>query len=608
MEGFLPIVIIAVVIIVALFIIGLIMARMYVKATQEMAFVRTGLGGKKVIKEGGAIVLPVLHQIIWVKLSTLKLIVAKKNEDALITKDRMRVDVTAEFYMRVKPDDGGIASAAQTLGNRTQKIESLKDLIEGKFVDGLRAVAAEMAMEELHEQRSEFVQKVQNNVSGDLNKNGLELETVSLTGLDQTDISHFNENNAFDAEGKTKLTQIIEGKKKERNDIEKQNEVEIEKRNLEAEKEKLEINKENEYAALKQGREVANKKAEEDASIAKIKAEQDKEAKEAEISAEKAVEVSRVAANKELEEKEIEKEQAIKEATIGKDKAVELANQQRDIEVAKKSEEKSKADQEANVALAEAVSAEEKVKTARETEVAERSKSVAVIKAKEVEESAAQQILVKASAEKDAAQNKAEAIKVEATAKADAVKITAEAKEKDYKVDAEGKEKLNEAENKLSDEIITMRIKLETIAKMSTIIEASVKPIEKIDAFKVINVSGLTGGHANGNGNGNGHGTSATPQNLVEQLLQYRASAPMIDDLIKGLNLGDGLPDLVNKSTEKLSQFTPPAPAPNDDPVLVDVETEIQKNDEISADDMSGDNGQSRKKRKRNRREAETQL
>ena len=63
---------------------------------------------------------------------------------------------------------------------------ALKELVEGKFVDALRAVAAEMAMEELHEQRVNFVQKVQPAVSEDILKNGLELESVSLTGLDQT--------------------------------------------------------------------------------------------------------------------------------------------------------------------------------------------------------------------------------------------------------------------------------------------------------------------------------------------------------------------------------------------------------------------------------------
>ena len=54
-----------------------------------------------------------------------------------------------------------------------------------------------MAMEELHEKRVDFVQKVQQVVSEDLHKNGLELETVSLTGLDQTGFKYFNENQSI---------------------------------------------------------------------------------------------------------------------------------------------------------------------------------------------------------------------------------------------------------------------------------------------------------------------------------------------------------------------------------------------------------------------------
>ena len=312
MENFsnlVPIIIIATVGLLGLLIIGLIIARMYVKASAEMAFVRTGMGGKKVIKEGGAIVLPVLHQIIWVKLSTLKLVIGKGKEDALITKDRMRVDVKVEIYLRVKPETESIATAAQTLGERTQDPSKLKELIEGKFVDGLRSVAASMDMKDLHEQRADFVQKVQESVKEDLRKNGLELETASLTGLDQTAIEYFNDNNAFDAEGKTKLTEIIERKKKERNDIEKDNSVLIEQKNLDTEKKSLDIKREQEYARLSQEREVANRKAEEDAAKAQIEAEQNRLSNEAKIASEKKIKTSQIIANRDLEEESIRKDQ-----------------------------------------------------------------------------------------------------------------------------------------------------------------------------------------------------------------------------------------------------------------------------------------------------------
>lgn len=49
-------------------VIGLIFAKLYKRATKEMAFVRTGFGGEKIIKDGGAIVLPVLHETISVNM------------------------------------------------------------------------------------------------------------------------------------------------------------------------------------------------------------------------------------------------------------------------------------------------------------------------------------------------------------------------------------------------------------------------------------------------------------------------------------------------------------------------------------------------------------
>ena len=180
---------IAGVILVALIVLGLILTRLYRRASKEVSFVRTGFGGEKVIMNGGAMVLPVLHEIIPVNMNTLRLEVRRAAQQALITRDRMRVDVMAEFYVRVKPSAESIATAAQTLGMKTMSPDELKDLVEGKFVDALRAVAAEMAMEELHEKRVDFVQKVQQVVSEDLFKNGLELETVSLTGLDKPALS-----------------------------------------------------------------------------------------------------------------------------------------------------------------------------------------------------------------------------------------------------------------------------------------------------------------------------------------------------------------------------------------------------------------------------------
>jgi len=542
-----------VIIVIAFIVIGIIFARLYKRASKELAFVRTGFGGQKVVLNGGALVFPVLHEVIAVNMNTIRLVVSRRNEQALITKDRMRVDATAEFYLRVKPDLDAIAFAAQTLGQRTISPDQLKELMEGKFVDALRAVAAEMEMEELHEKRTDFVQKVQNAVKADLEKNGLELETVSLTGLDQTDKMFFNANNAFDAQGLTKLTQTIEEKRKARNDIEQNTSVAIKKKDLEAEKERLELEREEEFAKVSQQRAIANQTAIESASISKEKAEMDKLAAEAVILSKKQIEMAQIQANRELEEQRILNEQAVKQQDIEREMSVELTNQDRDIAVANKSQERSKAEKDARLAEAQTAAAQEKVITARETEIANRNKEIAVIKATEEAEQEAVGIKVAANAEKLSAQDKAEAIKTIAVAEAEAVKIKASADDVKYKVEAEGAEKLNAAENVLSAEIIKMRIQIETLKQAAAIIEASMKPIEAIKDMRVINIGGMSellgGNSGSGNGGNSGNGENFSDQ-LVSGLLKYRGLGPLVDNVLKEVGIDPSSVQGLTKSLE----------------------------------------------------------
>ncbi len=536
-------------IILALITLGMIFTRLYKRASKEMSFVRTGLGGEKVIMNGGAIVLPILHEIIPVNMNTLRLAVERANEQALITKDRMRVDVLAEFYVRVKPINESIAFAAQTLGIRTTQPDLLKELIEGKFVDALRAVAAEMEMVDLHEQRVDFVQKVQQVVSEDLLKNGLELESVSLTGLDQTNKKYFNPDNAFDAEGLTILTQEIESRRKIRNDIERDTAVEIEKKDLETRRLSLEIKKEEEYAVLQQEREISIRRASQVAEIATEESEQRKVAENSKIFADQEIEQKRIASEKETEQARISKEQLIEEKNIEKDKSIELSNQDREIAIAEKSKMQSIAQAEADEARAQAVKAEELVKTVRETEVAERTKSIELVLASQEAEKDAISIKVGAEAEKQAAEDQAEAQRILAHGLADKIiisaksdneaeKLKAEAKAIEYKVQAEGKESINNASNILSAEQIAMQIKLKLIEQLPEIIAQSVKPMEQIDSIKILQVDGLTqAGQTSDGQTVNSTSSDSLPDQLVNSALKYRAQSPIVDSLLKELNL-----------------------------------------------------------------------
>ena len=517
--------------------IGFVFARLYKRSTKELAFVRTGLGGQKVIMDGGAIVLPVFHERVLVNMNTLKLEVLRRERESLITRDRMRVDVTAAFFVRVKQTEEAVSTAAQTLGARTMSPNELKTLVEDKFVDSLRATAATMTIQELQDKRRDFVQAVQNAVAEDLEKNGLELESVSLTSLDQTDKQFFNPNNAFDAEGLTRLTEQTEARRKQRNDVEQDTEVQVRTKNLEASRVKLTIEKDQEFATLAQKREVEVARAEQIALIAAQQAERSREAETVKIEAERQVGQRRIEAEREIKAAEIEKNLVIQTREIEQErqaelkradqrKQVEIARQDTQIAIATKSREQSEADAAANLARAEAVKAEETVNTARQVAVAERDKAIQLIEASKDAEQNAIAVKVSASAEKEAAIDRAEALTIEAKAR-QAAAIA----------EAEGRRAINEALNMLSAAQIDLQVRTQLLQQLPNILAQAVKPMENIDSIRIVQVNGMPG-QGGSEGSGGAHGATF-PEQVMNSALQYQIAKPIVDAVMQDAGLSN---------------------------------------------------------------------
>ena len=439
--------------------------------------------------------------------------------------------------------------AAQTLGTRTTRAEEVKKLMESKFVDVLRAVAAEMTMTEMHEQRADFVQKVQQSVANDLEKNGLELESVSLTGFDQTDLQFFNENNAFDAEGRARLAKIIEEKRKETNDIQQENRIQIEQRNLEAEKLSLNIKRDEEEARIQQEQSLAFKRQEQKAEIAKQREQKEQEERQAEIAKEKAISSSEIEKQQTIEAREIEKRKAIDEARILQLQQIEVAEQNKQIAIANKSEEESAARAKAAEAEKLKVEKEEAVITTRQVAEANRRMEIEVIDARKEAEREAVNITVEAEAKREAAINTSEAILTEARASADAKKLQAEADEKVFAVEAAGKKAMYEAENTLKDEQIDLQRSLAILKILPDIIANAVKPLENIDGIKILQGYGNSLGGAGGSGESGGTGLA---DQVTSAALNYRANAPLVDSLLREVGLVDAedgtLEDLIQGS------------------------------------------------------------
>ena len=531
---------------------------LYLRSSKERAFVRTGLGGQKVVLDGGAFVLPIVHDVIPVNMNTLRLEVSRGRDKALITKDRMRVDVIAEFYVRVAAKPDAVAAAAQTLGLRTMEPEQLKELVEGKFVDALRTAAAEMTMEELHEKRGSYVKRVREAVAGDLTKNGLELEAASLTQLDQTSMEFFNPSNAFDAEGLTRLTEQIEQRKKQRNDVEQDTLIAIRNKNLEAEKLSLEIDRESEHARLAQQREVEIARARQRAEVTAERAQREQAAEGAQISAKQAIDAARIRSEQSIEQERIGKERAIQAAEIERRQALELAEQQRAIAVARESKAQSEAQAEAERARAEAVSAEEKVFTAREVEMAERKKAIELIAAAQAAERDALRLTSAAQAEKDASADRGAALRAQAEADADAEKIKAMALRVRAEIEAEAQRLMNEAHNMLTPEARMSALRMKLVEKAEAIIRESVRPMERIEGIKILHVDGL-GGSGGSNGVDAGGGNFA--DGVVNSALRFRAQAPLVDQLLREIGIeGGDIQRLVGGSSGAAAALPPASP------------------------------------------------
>jgi len=544
----------AVIIAIILIAVGIWLVRsFYRRSSKEIAFVRTGLGGQKVIIDGAAFVIPIFHDVTEVHLSTLRLSVTCDKEQALISKDRMRVDVAVDFYIRVRKEVDSVTIAAQTLGRKTGKPDELREMMKGKFVDALRATAAGMTLEMLHEQRGQFIKAVGQAVAESLIKNGFELESASLTDLDQTDMEYFNPSNAFDAEGLTRLTDEIERRKKTRNDIEQDTLIQIRSKNLETDKLSLDIERESEYARLSQEKDLEFRRAWQQAEVARERAERKRDTQVADIISGEQIEKARIASERQLKQDRIEQQRDIEAMEIERRKLIELAEHARTVAVAESSEAETAARAKADEKRAAGISAEEAIFTARERAQADRKKEVELIMtALEVEKDQLRQ-KTRIATEKAVAAGRAEIARIDADAFALAEETRSKAYRIRHQVESEGVRLMAEANNIASPEARASALRLRLVEKLDAIIRESVKPLEKIEGIKVVHLDGLTVPA----GGGSPEGEGGLTDRLVSSALRYRVQAPIVDHLLSeiGINISD--PSKLAQLLDKLQKDRP---------------------------------------------------
>ena len=317
----LALIIAAVVVVIAVY----LLRSLYRRSTKETAFVRTGFLGERVVVNGGAFVIPVLHEITPVNMNVMRIEVRRGEQTALITRNRMRVDLIAEFFVRVHSGKDSVAAAAQTLGRRTLQPDGVRELLEGKFAAAMRTIAAQMTLEEMHELRGDYARHVKETASEALALNGLELESVAIVDLDQTSLEFFDPSNAFDAEGLTQLTESIENRRKIRNEIEQRTLVDIRDQNLQSQRRMLDIDRETEYARLEQEREIEVRRAGQRSELARERALRDQESEQAQLTSREVVERARLTQERNITEERIKSEEETQRREIARRRALDEA-------------------------------------------------------------------------------------------------------------------------------------------------------------------------------------------------------------------------------------------------------------------------------------------
>lgn len=544
---------------------------LYKKAPADAALVISG-GKSKSVVFGGKIVNPLTKATQLVSLNTMQLLVQRTGPDALITKDSLRVDIEAQFYVKIEPNEHDVLSAVASLGDKTLEPENVKALLEGKLVGILRSVAATMDLQELHEKRQDFSDQVRESCKDDLEQNGFQLESVAVTNLDQTPLDQLDENNRFDVVAIQTINQEVQERQTRTERIKHENRVKQEEDKLRADlairqqeeatqTESLEVERRLAFAQETQRKEVATNKAEQERVIKEAELQQQQALEEARIRQEEVVqssqiqqkqrvETARIDQERQVQEAEVEQERTVEEARIRQQQAIEEANIVRrialvernreeketqaasEIQIAVKEKEREIVSTDRLAATAERTKAEAQVLTVEAIEEAERNSRIALIKAEQEadEERVAKERL--ANAEAYAVIEAAKAEREAATLRAEAQKILAEALLVEARAQAEGEEALIEAKNTADQRILNNEALLKLIQSLPEVTGELMKPAEQIESIRILDLGG------NGAGNGAPGGNMGK---LFGSILQAGAALPMLKEVLNfgGINTQD---------------------------------------------------------------------
>ncbi|MFO1749728.1 flotillin family protein [Pseudomonas aeruginosa] len=427
---------------VVLLVVGLLalFKAFYIKVPQGTALIVNDMSSTPKVHFTGALVYPVIHLKEFMRISLITLEVDRRGKDGLICRDNMRADITVAFYLRVNETQDDVLKVAKAIGvDRASDRSAVNELFNAKFSEALKTVGKQFDFVQLFENRQDFRDRIIEVIGNDLN--GYVLEDVAIDYLEQTAKNSLDPSNILDAEGIRKITELTATQNVITNELERNEELAIKKKNVETREAALALERQQADAEARQKREIETIRAREEAETARVKEEERLKAEQARIQAQQEIDVRTENHQREVEVAQQNRQRAvvIEVEKVTRAKDLEIVAREREVELQKIEKEKALEEQRKNIAnvIRERVAVEktvaqeeERIKEVREVSEAERVKQVILLQAQaEAEQELVRQVK---QAEADEARSKHKAVEINTMAQAEleAASKQAEAKKR----------------------------------------------------------------------------------------------------------------------------------------------------------------------------------
>lgn len=417
---------VGVVIVFLLGILGMFKA-FYNKVPQGTALIVNDLSSSPKVHFTGAIVYPVIYKKELMKISLITLEVDRRGKDGLICRDNMRADITVAFYLRVNETPQDVLKVAKAIGaERASDKAAVNELFNAKFSEALKTVGKQIDFVKLFENRQEFRDRIVEVIGNDLN--GYVLEDVAIDYLEQTSKASLDPSNILDAEGIRKITELTAAQNVITNELERNEQLAITKKNVETREAMLALERQQADAEARQKREIATIQAREQAETAKVQEEERLKSEQARITTQETLDIREQNRMREVEVAEQNRQRAvvIEIEKVHRAKDLEIVSREREVELQRIDKEKALEIQRKDIANVirdriivekSVAQEEERIKEVREVSEADRSKQVKIIAAQaKAEEELVRQVK---QAEADETSSKHKAVEMTVTAQAE---------------------------------------------------------------------------------------------------------------------------------------------------------------------------------------------